>query len=66
MQALLEHRASVDKLAAMANRSEHRRDHVGLGPATRTLAQQPDHRRAIAVIGLEPSRPQLASGRRRL
>ena len=63
MQALLEHRASIDKLAAMANRSQHRRDHVGLGPTTRTLAQQPDQRGAVAIVGLEPPRPELAASR---
>ncbi len=43
----------------MADRAEHRLNDIGLYPAPGALAHQPHQRGAVAVISLEPSRPQL-------
>jgi hypothetical protein len=63
MQALLEHATCVDKLAAMTDGAQHRVQRVGPDRPASALAQQPDYCRAVAVIGLEPSRPELSAGR---
>jgi hypothetical protein len=60
MQALAQRLEREDQLATMRDRREHR-----LGPRTggrtpRALARQPDQRGAIAIVGLEPARPQLS------
>jgi hypothetical protein len=66
MQALLKDLASIDDLATMTNRPEQRPDRVGFGPAPGALTNQPDQSGAIPIVGLEPPRPQLAAGCRRL
>ena len=54
VQALLKHLARIDELRAVADDAEHRRDAGRLGRTTGALAQQPDQRGAVAVVGLEP------------
>jgi hypothetical protein len=66
MQALLEHAAGIDELPAMPDRSQQRFDRRRRARAAGALAQQPDQRRAIAIVGLEPPRPQLRPSRLRL
>jgi hypothetical protein len=60
MQTLLEHAAGIDKLATMTDGPEQRFNSRRCRRAAGALAQQPDQRGAIAVVGLEPSRCQLS------
>jgi hypothetical protein len=57
--------AGVDELRAMTDAAEHRGHNIGLRGPSGALAEQPDQRRAIAVVGLEPPRAQLRPRRRR-
>ena len=45
----------------MTNRAEQRLDRAARPAPTSALAHQPDQRGAVAVVGLEPPRPQLRS-----
>jgi hypothetical protein len=66
VQALLEHPAVADQPAPVANRADQRiHGAVGGWPAG-ALADQPDQRRAVTVIGLGAPPAKLGSGRLRL
>ena len=66
MQPLLGHPASVDELATMTDRAQQRLDRRRCQGTPGALAQQPDQRRAVTVVGLEPPRAQLRPGGLRL
>jgi hypothetical protein len=59
VKALLQHTARVDKLRAVANCAKQGLD-LWLGRPAGALPEQPDERRAITIVGLEPSRAECA------
>jgi len=61
MQSVLQHPTSVDELGAVANRSQQCLDDLRLGWSTGTLPDQPDERRAVTIVSLEPPRAKLCS-----
>jgi hypothetical protein len=66
VHALLKDLAGIDELTAVTDRALQRVDDAGLGRPTGALTDEPDQRRAIAIIGLETTRAQLTARRRRL
>jgi len=66
MQPLAQRLEREDELAAVRDRGQHGLDAGGSRPAAGTLARQPDQRRAVAIIGLKSSRPELCPGCLRL
>jgi hypothetical protein len=63
MEALLEDLAVGDQPAAVTDRSQQRIHRVSGGWPPGALADQPDQRRTIAVVGLVPPRAELGPGR---
>lgn len=66
MQPLLGDLARKDELGAVTDRPAQRIDDVRFGGPTGALADKPDQRCAVAVVGLEPTRAELAASGRRL
>jgi hypothetical protein len=54
MQTLLQHTTRVDELAAVAYGPQQRLDDLRLGRPAGALAQQPDQRGAVTIVGLKP------------
>jgi hypothetical protein len=63
MQALLQDLAVGDQPAPVTDRSEQGVNGVGAGWPAGALADQPDQRRTVTIVGLGATRPQLGSGR---
>ena len=66
VQPLAQRGERADQLAAMGDRRQHRLDPRARRRAPGALTRQPDQRRAITVVGLEPPRAQLRPRRLRL